>query len=423
MISSYSTELSAPQSAFFFSRAPYVAAIAGFGSGKTYTLWMKLWHWLCEHPGTQHGYFAPTQSLIRDILFPMASEWCEAAGVGCTITYKPQTIHIHGMGKIVCFSMSRPEMIVGFEIGNAAVDEIDILPKKKAWSAWRKIKARCRVKLYDSAGVEMQNQMAIASTPEGFKMAYEAFKKDPLPGSQLIQMSTYSNAHNLPKNYIPDLKATYPGPLFDSYALGKFTNLTSGTVYTSFSRSFNGCKNIKLGNREPLYIGMDFNVRKMAAIVHVKRPPFVVAANELLGLRDTPTMIDTIKRLYTDHPITIYPDASGAHPDSRSASRSDISMLRAAGFGIKTRKKNPFVKDRIISMNTAFAGTNGYKYVVDIDGCKSYIDTLEQQAYDEQGEPDKDNDLDHPPDAAGYFINMDYGIIKPKAGTVRTTGT
>jgi len=422
MLRTYDSNLSIPQSDFFMSTAPSVAAIAGFGSGKTFTLWMKIWRWLCEYPGIMHGYFAPTYGLIRDILYPLVSEWCGDRGIPYTILHSAGIIYIHGLGSVICRSMENPERIVGFEIGNAAVDEADILSTAKAWHAWRKIKARCRIKLFDRDGNAVRNQMALASTPEGYKMAYEAFYKSPLPDSQLIRMSTYSNAHNLPDNYIDDLKGNYPEKMFEAYILGKFTNLTSGTVYSSFSREFNLCHNVRLGNKEVLYVGMDFNVRKMAAIVHVKRPPFVVAYKELLDVADTPSMARLLIESFPGHPIVVYPDASGKHNDSRGASSSDLKILGEWGLRIRAKKRNPYVKNRINSMNAAFEGRRGFKYVVHEEGCPLYIETLEQQAFDKHGQPEKNKDQDHPNDAGGYFIDHDYGITKPSTKQVEMTG-
>src|SRR5690554_7216264 len=46
---------------------------------------------------------------------------------------------------------------------------------------------------------------------------------------------------------------------------------------------------------EPLYIGMDFNVGKMAAVVHVKRDGLPRAVDEIIDGYDTPDMIRRIK--------------------------------------------------------------------------------------------------------------------------------
>jgi hypothetical protein len=75
------------------------------------------------------------------------------------------------------------------------------------------------------------------------------------------------NAANLPQDYIENLIASYPANLIEAYLEGKFVNLTQGTVYTMFDRE--RCRSEVTVNRkekEPMHIGMDFNVGKMAAI-------------------------------------------------------------------------------------------------------------------------------------------------------------
>jgi hypothetical protein len=43
--------------------------------------------------------------------------------------------------------MEKPGSIVGFKIGNAMVDELDVMAAAKAQQAWRKIIARMRYKV------------------------------------------------------------------------------------------------------------------------------------------------------------------------------------------------------------------------------------------------------------------------------------
>jgi len=72
---------------------------------------------------------------------------------------------------------------------------------------------------------------------------------------------------------------------------------------------------------------------------------------------------------------------------------------------------NPFVKDRIASVNNAFEKGNIYVS----DGCSQTIESLEQQVYDKDGMPDKDNDLDHCADAFGYFVNIKMPVASSHA--------
>ncbi len=407
------------QSDFFLSEAPSVAAIAGFGSGKTHAVWMKIFNWMNMFPYASHGYFAPTYSLIRDIFIPAATEFCTLNKLACEFKASENKFYVQGYKPVFCRSMQHPETIVGFEIGNAAVDEIDILNTAKAWEAWRKIKARCRKKLYKPGKKkkrknQFKNQMALASTPEGFKFAYEAFDKEPLDGSELYQMTTYSNQRNLPVGYIEELMSNYPPQLVNAYILGQFENLVFGRVYTAFDQVLNSAIGVHPYPNETLHIGMDFNVDNMSSIVHVKRKGLPVACDEFVKILDTPHMIKAIRAEYPRNEIYVYPDASGDSRDTRNASTSDLKLLKNAGFNVKVNLSNPRVKDRVLSMNGMFCNAMGQRrYLVNPYACPVYVSNLLQQPYDANGQPDKSHNQDHTNDAGGYFITYEYGIAKP----------
>jgi hypothetical protein len=52
------------------------------------------------------------------------------------------------------------------------------------------------------------------------------------------------------------------------------------------------------------------------------------------------------------------------------------------------------------------------RYKVNPETCPHYVEALEKQAYDKNGEPDKTSGLDHCLDAGGYFISYRYPIQK-----------
>ena len=58
-------------------------------------------------------------------------------------------------------------------------------------------------------------------------------------------------------------------------------------------------------------------------------------------------------------------------------------------------------------------GKQERRYLVNTRLCPRYTDDLEQQIYNKQGEPDKEHDQDHTPDAGGYYIAYSYPINKP----------
>lgn len=405
-------DLNAPQTKFIALERKFKAFVAGFGSGKTFVGCNDLMQHVCKHHHVPQGYFAPTYPLIRDIFYPTIDEVAHLYGATTRARVGDKEVDVffgaRCYGTIICRTMDNPANIVGFKIGNALVDELDVLKADKASAAWNKIIARLRV---NEVGVK--NGISVTTTPEGFKFVYEKFKKNPTESYGMIQASTYDNRHNLPEGYIESLEETYPENLIGAYLNGEFVNLTSGTVYDKYDRALNGSLE-QWDGKEPVYIGMDFNVGNMAAVIHVKRDGKPHAIDEIMKAYDTPEVIRIIKERYKDCVVRVYPDASGGSRKSVNASVSDLALLRDAGFSVIANKKNPFVKDRVIAMNQAFCDNKGDRlYFVNSDKCPTYADCLEQQVWSDNGEPDKTQGKDHANDAAGYFIAYDYPLIKP----------
>jgi len=409
--------LNIPQAQFLALPHKFRAYVAGFGSGKTWVgsaaLCKHMWEW----PKVNAGYFAPTYGDIRDTFYPTIEEVADDWGLSVSIREGNKEVHFYRgrqyRGTVICRSMDDPANIKGFKIGRALVDELDTLKIDKARLAWRKIIARMRLKRDG-----LLNQIDVATTPEGFRFVYEQWVKSlrdkpELVGTYgLVQASTYDNELNLPDDYIPSLMASYPPQLIEAYLNGQFVNLTAGTVYHAFDRKQNACTDA-MQDGEPVFVGMDFNVGKMAAVIHVKRDGQPRGVGEIVNAYDTPDMIRILKERMGERQIRVYPDASGGSRKSVNASITDIKLLKEAGFMVSAPEANPPVKDRINSMNAMFCNAAGERrYKINPDLCPTYADCLEQQVWADNGEPDKDSGNDHHNDAAGYFIHRDFPIIK-----------
>ena len=142
--------------------------------------------------------------------------------------------------------------IVGYEVAHSILDELDTLPMDKAREVWNKVIARNRQKC------SMQNTVAVATTPEGFRFVYERWVKNPAPGYVIYKARTADNAANLPPDYIQNLQNTYSSSLLAAYLDGEFVNLNAGSVYPEFDRALNATDET-INPDEVLHIGMDFN--------------------------------------------------------------------------------------------------------------------------------------------------------------------
>lgn len=393
--------LTPTQKAFATSREPFPAFVGGFGSGKTAAAIARAMALKAHFPQCDVAYYLPSFPLVEDIALKRFPELCDRKGWAYKVRGGASPhIEFPGAGRILFRSMSTPASIVGYEVAHSICDELDTMPTELARQAWNKIIARNRQKC------PMANTVGVATTPEGFGFVYERWVKDPQPGYVLFRAKTMDNAENLPPGYIDNLRNSYPSQLLSAYLDGEFVNLTSGAVYPVFDRAANASWET-IQPREALHIGMDFNVTKMAASIHVLRDGKPHAVDELTDVFDTPAMIALIQRNYKDHPIFVYPDASGKNRKSQNASESDLSLLRQAKFMVCTNPANPAVKDRVLSVNKLLESR---EYRVNPDRCPALVEALEKQAYDKNGEPDKSAGLDHIIDAAGYFIAYKFPV-------------
>lgn len=420
-------KLNIPQAQFLNLPHKFKAYVAGFGSGKTWAGCAGLCKHFWEHPKINAGYFAPTYPQIKDIFYDTIDEVAFDWELKTKVHESNKEVSIYSgrqyRGLVKCRSMEKPNTIVGFKIGHALVDELDVLAADKAEKAWRKIIARMR-----QSGEGLQNGIDVTTTPEGFKFVYNQFVKQIRERPELaslygiIQASTFDNELNLPADYIPSLMASYPPQLIDAYLRGQFVNLASGSVYGSFDRRLNHT-DAMIGYGDPLHVGMDFNVLNMTACINVVRDGQPLTVGELTAVRDTPEMARLLKERFEGHDITIYPDASGQNTSSKNASESDLSILRQAGLRVQVNSRNPAVKDRVNAMNAMIKNGQGERrWLVNTDQCPVLTEALEQQAYDKNGEPDKKSGHDHPNDAQGYFIAQRYPINKPTFALGTVTG-
>lgn len=409
--------LSAPQGIFLNGLdTKFRGYVGGFGSGKTFVGCLDLLNFFAKHPGTRQGYFGPTYPAIRDIFYPTFEEAAHLMGFRVDIKETNKEVHVYRgrkyYGTVICRSMDNPKTIVGFKISRALCDELDVLDKVKAKDAWNKIIARMRLVI---AG-EM-NSIGVTTTPEGFKFVYEQFYKDPTASYSMVQASTYENEMFLPPDYIASLRETYDDDLIEAYLEGEFVNLTGGTIYKQYTAANESTETVQDSDKV-LHMGMDFNVQKMAARVYVSRKYSGVATEHIVDefneLYDTADMIEHIKMRYSDKKIVVYPDASGDNRKTNAADRTDIALLKAAGFEVRAKSANPRVKTRINSVNAMFCNAKGERRLfVNKVKCPVTHDELQQQIYDDKGEPDKKGGKDHGNDALGYYIVYNYPIIKP----------
>jgi len=390
---------------------------AGYGAGKTRALAAKAVTLAAANQGFIGCVMEPTGPLIRDIWQNDFEQFLETYEIPYTFRASPlpeYMLHLPGGDtKILCRSFENWSRIIGLNLAWVLADEIDTVTPAIANKAFPKILGRLR-----SGNVR---QFGAASTPEGFRWMWNTFGSEDAQSRQdrkLIKMRSVDNPH-LPPDFIERLEANYDPTLLKAYLDGEFVNLTTGTVYDRFDRSKHVISKLPDTEREPLRVGVDFNVGNMSAVIGVKLNNTLLVIDEVSGAHDTDALAQQIKTRYPNRQIYVYPDASGGNR-STNASQTDIQILESYGMANQSPRANPPVRDRVSAVQALLENGKGQVRLQISATCKRMIECLELQCYTEKGDPDKDSGYDHMNDALGYLIWREFNPLHMGAG--RSTG-
>ena len=390
---------------------------AGYGAGKTRALAAKSVVLALANQGFTGCVMEPTGPLVRDIWQNDFETFLEGYEIPYTFRASPlpeYVLHLPGGDtKILCRSFENWSRIIGLNLAWVLADEIDTVTPAIAAKAFPKILGRLR------AG--NVRQFGAASTPEGFRWMWSTFGSEEAQqrdDRKLIRMRSADNPF-LPQDFIERLQANYDPSLLQAYLEGQFCNLTTGQVYDRFDRKKHVTTEIPDVSREPLRVGVDFNVGNMSAVIGVRLGENLLLIDEISGAHDTDAMAQEIQRRADGRPVYIYPDASGGNR-STNASRTDIQILESYGFSNQSPKANPPIRDRVASVQALLENGKGQVRLRVAANCKRTIECLELQSYTEAGTPDKDAGYDHMNDALGYLVYRDFSMLHARAG--RGTG-
>lgn len=239
------------------------------------------------------------------------------------------------------------------------------------------------------------------------KTYYTAVLKKELVETGYVSINTnfLNNFENLNESNLQENIKIFREDLdyFITNILGLIANELGDVVYNDYDQLECGTSR-EVERGDILYVGMDFNITRMSAVIHVVDGDEELAVDEFTGVYDTYAMGSKLSEKYGDHKIIIYPDASGQN--RKTSGKSDVEILEGFGFTVKARASNPPVRDRVNTFNTKLRTR---KYKINRRKCPDLSEALTKLKY-KNGEPDKTKGFDHVTDAAGYFV---YDSAKP----------
>jgi PBSX family phage terminase large subunit len=375
---------------------------AGFGAGKTRALCAKAIFLAMDNPRTVGAVFEPTHIMIRDVWMRAFDDFLNEYNIEHDFRVSPQpeyVLHLpNGPVTLLCRATETYNRIRGQTLSFVLADEIDTSTQEIAQKASEMMLARLR------GG--KKPQLAVASTPEGYRWMYNTFvESGDNPDRRLIRAKTTDNPF-LPEGFVESLYQNYDPQLIASYIEGEFTNLANTTVYSAFDRDRHWC-DTEIQPEDRLLVGVDFNVGAVFTEVIVRRgDEFHVVAEHYP--KDTPALVRFLQDTYPDHiaagNLVVIPDAASRQRTTTNSAESDLSLLKKGGFTVKSQSANPAISDRINCVNVLLLANR----LLIHPRCKYLIKSLEQQAFDRTGKPEKGiggmDDISGPVDSLGYAI-------------------
>lgn len=384
--------------------------VAGRRFGKTYLAIREL----CFHarePNKDVWYVSPSYRQSKNIVWKQLKQRLQDLKWAKKINETELTIVLKNESTISLKGADNHDSLRGVGLDFLVLDEFaDIDPE-----AWYET---LRPTLSDKQGRAM-----FIGTPKGLNWAYELYNNTQEdPDSWSSYQFTTLDGGQVPPEEIEAAKRDLGEREFRQEYMATFETY-SGRIYYSFERDKN-VRKCAVEDRSVIYVGMDFNIDPMSAVIAVRTGDVLHIVDEIrMFSSNTNEMVDEIKSRYPSTKVWVYPDPASRQRKTSAAGQTDLTILMNAGFVVKVPNRHTPVRDRINAVNSKLCNSMDQRTLLIDPRCKHTIEGLERQLY-KQGttQPDKDGGYDHMMDALGYMTDYLFPVSRDR-DTARTTPT
>jgi len=355
-------------------------------------------------------YVAPTYQMCRQIMWDELKEAIPDKMIA-NINETRMTIRLINKTRIELKGADKPDTLRGVGLNFLVLDEVQDIK----YDTWHKV---LRPTLTSTGG-----RALFIGTPKAFNWLYDLYvlgqrgeiitdkngrrRRNPWKSWQFPTITSPF----IPSEEIEAAREDMDEKSFRQEFEASFETM-SGRVYYSFERPLH-VGDYPFNPTLPIWIGQDFNIDPMSSVILQPQPNgevWIVDECILYGSNSQETA-DELARRYFKYmrQITFYPDPAGGNRSS-ARGESDLDILRDAGFlRMKYRRKHPRVADRINAVNRMFKSADGTIRMRVDRKCKHTINALEQTIYKPNSrEVDKSAGHEHPADALGYCIELEF---------------
>jgi PBSX family phage terminase large subunit len=379
--------------------------IAGRRFGKTHLAIRELAYHARE-PHREVWYVAPTYKMAKNIVWRKLKNRLQDLNWVQKHNETELTLHLKNGSTISLKGADNYDSLRGVGLDFIVLDEFADIDSE----AWYET---LRPTLSDRSGKAL-----FIGTPKGIaNWSYEIYQNsidDPETWSS-HQYTTVDGGW-VPQSEIEQAQRDLDERTFRQEYLATFETY-SGRIYYAFDRT----KTVI--DAEPtdqdlqvIYIGMDFNIDPMSAVIAVRKGEDLCVIDEIrMYSSNTQEAVEEIHRRYPKSKKFVYPDPAARQRKTSAGGVTDLTILQNAGFLVKAPNSHTPVRDRINAVNSRLCDSKGVRRLFVTKRCKYTIEALERQVYKPgTTQPDKDGGYDHMNDALGYMIDYLFPVSRER---------
>jgi len=391
---------------------------AGRRSGKTERAKRYLIKTSLKNEQEQYFVAAPTRDQVKKIYWADLKRLAPESQV-LKISETELTIFFKNGTSLILIGLDKPERIEGTFWSGGVIDEIaDIKPE--AWEA----NIRPALDTFNPSRPDYLAWCWLIGVPDGLNHYYDMYQYAMTANDPDWKGYHWKSSDILPAKTIDAAKRQMSPKQYSQEYEANFENAT-GRIYEDYS--FDNHTKEEIKDHEQLLWMHDFNFTPMSSCIGVIRyedkKPIIYILDEIILVSATTTQ-STFEFLekYKNHKnkkVIIYGDPAGKAGEKHGI-QSDYTQIEATlkqGGWTSTRKvkkKAPAIKDRQNSLRAKIKNTKKeVSLFVNPKKCK-YVDKGLATVQLKKGSTfqEEETDYQHVTTALGYFVDVEYPIIK-----------
>jgi phage terminase large subunit len=356
---------------------------------------------IARFPNKIVWYVAPTYKMCKQIIWDELKDKLTAINWVSKTNETDLTILLRNGSKICLRGADNPDSLRGVSLDFVVFDEFAYIEER----AWKEV---IRPTLSNREGSAM-----FITTPNGnTNWSYNLFQRGKNPDEKNWKSFQYTT---LEGGFVSAEEIEQAKQDLDIRTFNQEFRATFETYANRIFYAFDIEKNVRKWEKETpraLYIGCDFNVGMMSAVVFAREGEVIHAIDEIaIYGSNTDELVDEIKLRYPNNRIIMFPDPAGNQRKTSASGKTDITILRNAGFETKFRAVTISVRDGNNAVNSKLCSANGQRTLFVDPKCKKTVESLNKHSYKEgSSQPDKDSGFDHFADAIRYYVDYDFPV-------------